>query len=384
MNGLSFFKCVVIGLLMLSIHACTKEGDVGPRGLDGLTGTKIHSGASTPNADLGLLGDYYLQTNTGQLFGPKTETGWGVPLNLVGTPGTNGTNGTNGLNGATILSGTGIPNAAIGVNGDFYFNKSNGDFYGPKSGTGWGSPTSLRGLNGADGTAGSQIWSGTAAPAVTIGRIGDFYFNTSNSDFYGPKSATSWGTPFNLKGAPGGAGANGSKILNGVDVPPANIGAAGDYYINTSTGDFYGPKTTGWGNPIMNLRGPQGASGSANVIYSDWVTPPLSTSTTAFVISAPKLTQDIFDRGQIAVYARVDNHGTNEIFQLSEGWINSSSEYKMGYVARVGSITIRSDNTTISSSYSFRYVLIPGSISANASVNLNNFSEVKLVYKIPD
>lgn len=384
MNGLSFFKCGGLGLLMLFIYACTKEGDVGPRGLDGLSGTKIHSGANVPNADLGLVGDFYLQTNTGQLFGPKTEAGWGVPLNLVGTPGTNGTNGTNGLNGATIHSGTGTPTIAIGANGDFYFNRSNGDFYGPKSGAGWGNPTNLKGLNGADGAPGSQIWSGTAAPAMTIGRIGDFYFNTSTSDFYGPKSATSWGTPVNLKGAPGGAGANGAKILNGADVPPNTVGVAGDYYINTSTGDLYGPKTTVWGSPIMNLRGPQGASGSANVIYSDWTTPPAGASSTSFVITAPKLTQDIFDRGQIAVYARVDNHGTYEIFQLSEGWINSASEYKMGYVARVGSITIRSDNTTINNSYSFRYVLIPGSISANASVNLNSFSDVKRVYKIPD
>ena len=384
MNRLSFLKCFGIGLLMLFICACTKEGDVGPRGLDGLTGTKIHSGTTVPAADLGTEGDYYLQTNTGQLFGPKSAISWGVPLNLVGTPGTNGTNGTNGLNGATIRSGTGAPASSVGVDGDFYFNKSNGDFYGPKTGTSWGSPTSLKGLNGSDGTPGSQIWSGTATPAMTIGRIGDFYFNTSTADFYGPKSATSWGVPVNLKGATGGAGANGTKILNGAGLPSVSIGAAGDYYINISTGDLYGPKTTAWGNPIMNLRGPQGAAGSANVIYSDWVTPPAGVAIYSFLINAPKLTQDIFDRGQVVVYARVDNHGTYEIIQLSEGWLNSSSEYKLGYVARVGSITIRSDNFTIGTSYSFRYVLIPGSVSANARVNLNNFSEVKKVYRIPD
>ncbi|MBL1409167.1 hypothetical protein [Sphingobacterium faecale] len=382
MKRFSFLQCFGVWMLVFCVYACTKEGDVGPRGLDGLNGAKIHSGTNVPNTDMGVMGDYYLQTNTGQLFGPKSETGWGVPLNLVGTPGTNGTNGTDGLNGATILSGTNAPATSTGAYGDYYFNKSTGDFYGPKSAGGWGSPTSLKGLNGATGAAGSQILSGANAPTIAIGHIGDFYFDTSTSDFYGPKSATSWGIPVNLRGTPGTGGTNGARILHGSDTPPPNIGTAGDYYIHITTGDLYGPKTTIWGSAIMNLRGPQGASGSANVIYSDWITPRSDSLT--FFIQAPRLTKDIFDRGQIAVYARVDNHGTYEIIQLSEGWFYTSSEYKMGYVARVGSITIRSSNVRINNTYSFRYVLIPGSISTTARVNMNSFSEVKKVYRIPD
>jgi hypothetical protein len=42
------------------VFACTKEGAVGPKGLDGLAGSKIHSGNTSPNASLGFNGDYYL------------------------------------------------------------------------------------------------------------------------------------------------------------------------------------------------------------------------------------------------------------------------------------------------------------------------------------
>lgn len=52
--------------------------------------------------------------------------------------------------GNTVLSGSGAPSAGLGSDGDFYVNTSNYDFYGPKLGT-WGSPVSLVGPAGASG-----------------------------------------------------------------------------------------------------------------------------------------------------------------------------------------------------------------------------------------
>jgi hypothetical protein len=44
---------------------------------------------------------------------------------------------------------------------------------------------------GAQGPAGRTILNGTAAPANNLGVIGDFYYNTTTTDFYGPKVANS-------------------------------------------------------------------------------------------------------------------------------------------------------------------------------------------------
>ena len=390
------FRTLFMGFLFLFfVVRCTKEGDVGPRGepgekgergergATGTDGSRIYSGATVPEASLGNTGDFYFRTSNSDFYGPKTASGWGTPTNLRGAT------GAAGATGSKILSGTAVPATSLGANGDFYFRSTTGDFYGPKTASGWGTPINLKGVKGEDG---SKIYSGTAIPTTSLGNVGDFYFRTTTGDFYGPKTASSWGTPTSLKGATGATGATGtpgSKILSGASVPTAGIGAVGDYYIHTATGNLYGPKTaSGWGSAIMNLRGaqgpvgPQGPAGSANVIYSGWFTPP-STTTYSYTIPASLLTASIFNQGIIAVYMRWENHGTLETAQIGEGNL-SSSTYKIGYTAQIGSITIRSAQHTMGDTYSFRYVLIPGSVQAAASVNFKNFDQVKAAFNIPD
>jgi len=53
----------------------------------------------------------------------------------------------------------------------------------------------------------------------------------------------------------------GNQILSGNDVPTTSLGSVGDYYLNKTTMELYGPKTTeGWGNAI-GLKGAQGEKG---------------------------------------------------------------------------------------------------------------------------
>lgn len=44
--------------------------------------------------------------------------------------------------------------------------------------------------------------------------------------------------------SPGPQGPRGKTILNGTGAPASNLGLEGDFYYNTSTSDFYGPKLT--------------------------------------------------------------------------------------------------------------------------------------------
>lgn len=43
---------------------------------------------------------------------------------------------------------------------------------------------------------------------------------------------------------PGPQGPRGRTILSGIGAPAANLGLTGDFYYNTTTTDFYGPKVT--------------------------------------------------------------------------------------------------------------------------------------------
>lgn len=136
------------------------DGADGADGAPGADGKSVLSGAGAPGA-VGNLGDFYINTTTHEIYGPKTGGGWGSPTSLIGpagadgADGTNGTNGTNGVDGKTVLSGAGAPAGGLGVVGDFYIDTTANAIYGPKSGGGWGSPTSLIGPAGADGADGA-------------------------------------------------------------------------------------------------------------------------------------------------------------------------------------------------------------------------------------
>lgn len=122
----------------------------------------------------------------------------------VGPQGLQGETGPAGDDGSLIYAGTGAPDSEIGVTGDYYLDKSTGELYGPKNAeSGWGVAIMLtgeKGDTGNDGDNGSQIYAGTVSPAPGTGVNGDYYLNTATYDLYGPKSAGSWGTPINLKG----------------------------------------------------------------------------------------------------------------------------------------------------------------------------------------
>ena len=80
----------------------------------------------------------------------------------------------------------------------------------------WSSPFELgnRGPAGAPGVDGFTILNGPIPPAANQGRNGDFYVDTSDDRFFGPKTAGAWGTGISLRGT------NGSQILR-VTAPPS-------------------------------------------------------------------------------------------------------------------------------------------------------------------
>lgn len=132
------------------------------------------SGAGAPSNGLGNDGDFYINTSTNFLYGPKATGSWPAGVSLVGPKGDKGDKGDTGATGATgstgatgatgpqgpvgysVIQGAGAPGGGTGANGDTYINVSNGDIYGPKTGGSWGSPTgNLTGPTGPTGATGS-------------------------------------------------------------------------------------------------------------------------------------------------------------------------------------------------------------------------------------
>ena len=59
--------------------------ELGTSGPQGGRGTGILNGTTAPDNNIGILGDFFLNTTNMNLYGPKTESGWGTPTDLVGS-----------------------------------------------------------------------------------------------------------------------------------------------------------------------------------------------------------------------------------------------------------------------------------------------------------
>jgi|GEM_PF-5956269 len=73
---------------------------------------------------------------------------------------------------AIVLKGTDVPDSSLGINGQLYLRVTTGiyDLYGPKTGSGWGTPISLIGPAGPQGPQGPQGPAGglTARQTTTV------------------------------------------------------------------------------------------------------------------------------------------------------------------------------------------------------------------------
>ncbi|WP_051003003.1 hypothetical protein [Bradyrhizobium elkanii] len=196
-----------------------------------------------------------------------------------------------GPRGNTVLYGSSNPTATIGVDGDFYINTATDFIFGPKAG-GWPAGTSLIGQQGPQGpkgdkgdqgpvgptgAAGNAVRYGSADPTAGVGVDGDFYINTTSHFMFGPKASGAWPAGTSLIGPQGPQGVEGNTGNTG---PQGNTGQRGglwyegagapgtisgqlnnDNYLNTTNGDVYTLTAGSWGSPVGNIRGPQGIQG---------------------------------------------------------------------------------------------------------------------------
>ena len=106
-------------------------------------GGVILSGATDPAADAGKDGDFFINTATTRLFGPKTAGGWGVGTALVGPQGPQGVKGDTGAQGEPGPQGEKGLTGSIGPQG-------------PKGDVGLVGPQGAQGVDGPIGPQGSK------------------------------------------------------------------------------------------------------------------------------------------------------------------------------------------------------------------------------------
>lgn len=314
----------------------------------------------------------------------------------AGPQGEQGIQGVAGKDGGTFHSGNTAPAASLGKTGDMYLDKATGTLYGPKTADGWGTPLSLKGPAGATGPTGATGPAGPAGPTGPTGSTGPM----------GPSGPAGSTGPTGATGPTGPAGQAGSQILSGTANPTASQGNIGDFYLNKTSGDLFGPKTSGgWGTPV-SLRGTAKVIASTLINYNWNLVNTATIKRMQYTIPAPILNAigypglvHFYHAGGVLL-AYGANYGTNH--QRLFDYSYSNANYTFGSSSTALTVTIQSESSAALNEFQhdpvrgnqFRYVLIcpdsqltgalPGETAANINWHKMSYEEVKSRLNLPD
>jgi hypothetical protein len=139
------------------------------------------NGKGAPSKSIGIDGDFYIDTRSLLISGPKTKGKWPTARSMQGANGVNGSNGADGRNGndaksvttASTVSGPVGPQGQTGAKGADGANGGTGPAgaTGPVGATGSGSAGSqgAAGSNGSNGSPGSTGLTGARGETGTVG-----------------------------------------------------------------------------------------------------------------------------------------------------------------------------------------------------------------------
>ncbi len=174
----------------------------------------ILNGKGAPKNSIGINGDFYIDTRSLLLYGPKTKGKWPKPQSIQGPVGPAGSDGKNGSDGRTITSS----------------NISNST--GPMGPTGPAGPQGLPGIQGAQGERGEA---GPQGPAGAPGLNG-------SSGATGPQGATG---ATGAQGPVGPAGTTGPSEVTVLDIPSFTLATSVPFaYVDSIGFGSFTPNTS--------------------------------------------------------------------------------------------------------------------------------------------
>jgi hypothetical protein len=206
----------------------------------------VLNGKGAPTKSIGINGDFYIDTRSLLISGPKTKGKWPAARSLQGANGVNGVNGSHGSDGKNGSDAKNISTAST-VAGPV----------GPK-----GAP----GANGSDGAAGSRGSDGSNGANGSVGATG-----ATGPAGSGATGANGSDGAAGARGSDGAAGARGSDGTNGVNGSNGANGTDGATGLTGATGARGDTGTAGLPEirigtlTFENISGSAGSSSTANL-----------------------------------------------------------------------------------------------------------------------
>ena len=218
----------------------------------------ILNGKGAPKSSFGIDGDFYIDTRSLLLYGPKAKGKWPTPQSIQGPTGPAGNDGRNGSDGKAV--GTNV-SAVTGPQG-------------PQGATG---PQGEKGEKGEPGAPGAMGPAGPAGASGSMGPAGPSGSNGSNGAQgpAGPTGATG------AQGPKGETGTVGPSEVTVIDIPSWTLTSSTPFSFSASTsiGELLPGKDYKFDIFI------QGTSSISNLVLGADVVAPNSTIFSSFIKS---------------------------------------------------------------------------------------------------
>jgi hypothetical protein len=175
-SSLTLIVLLLIALGLPNAVAATKPKAAG-RSATAVINTVLN-GKGAPSKSIGIDGDFYIDTRSLLISGPKSKGKWPAARSMQGANGTNGVNGANGSDGRNGNDAKNISTAStiagpVGPKGEPGANGANGSI-GATGATGpaGSGATGAAGASGTNGTNGSNGANGTDGVSGATGATG--------------------------------------------------------------------------------------------------------------------------------------------------------------------------------------------------------------------
>lgn len=218
----------------------------------------ILNGKGAPKSSLGIDGDFYIDTRSLLLYGPKTKGKWPTPQSIQGPTGPAGSDGRNGSDGKAVATNVSAVTGAQGPVG----------------------PQGEKGEKGDPGAMGPAGPAGPAGASGSMGPAGPSGANGSNGP-QGPAGPTGATGATGAQGPKGETGTVGPSEVTVIDIPSWTLTSATPFSFSASS-------SVGELQPGKNYKFDifiQGTSSTSNLVLGADVVVPNSTVMSSYIKS---------------------------------------------------------------------------------------------------
>lgn len=300
------------------------------------------TGSGSAASTSGVQGDFYIDTAAGGLY-RKGVSDWAYLMSVKGPTGDNfriiGTLANIGLlpvsgmeEGDSYLIG----GVLYSWNGSIWNNL--GSIVGPQGVQGLQGIQGIQGVTGAAGANGALWFTSAGAPSAGLGNIGDFFLDSTSANFYSKTGASTWTLQGNIKGATGATGATGAQGIQGiqgiqgVQGVQGNIGTAGSNGFDGGLKFLFSQTITDLDPGNGTIRFNSATIGAVAWLYIDMLDADGNDITTWLLALDDSSTSS--NRGYL--YLRQQAAATVAVFQITGAVVTGTGYYKVPVTYVVG------------------------------------------------